>query len=70
MDALEAILKRKSVRSYKKEQITDEELKKLVDAGMSGPGGGAVHLTSSKKAGSSGKSTTSPKASCSAAQAL
>jgi len=50
MDALEAILKRKSVRSYKKEQVTDEELKKLVDAGMSGPGGGPVHLTVIQKA--------------------
>jgi nitroreductase len=45
MDALEAISKRKSVRSYKKEQITDEELEALVEAGMSGPGGGAVHFT-------------------------
>lgn len=45
MDTLEAILKRKSVRSYKNEQISEAELKALVDAGMSGPGGGAVHLS-------------------------
>lgn len=45
MDTMEAILKRKSVRSYKQEPLTDEQLKALVDAGLSGPGGGAVHLS-------------------------
>jgi nitroreductase len=45
MDALEAILKRHSVRSYKKEQITDKELDTVLEAGKSGPGGGAYHLS-------------------------
>ena len=45
MEALEAILKRKSVRSYKKEQITDSELEAVLEAGKSGPGGGAYHLS-------------------------
>lgn len=45
MDALEAILKRKSVRSYKKEQITDKELETILEAGKSGPGGGAYHMS-------------------------
>lgn len=45
MNAQDAILARKSVRAYKPEQITDEELKALVEAGLSGPGGGPVHLT-------------------------
>lgn len=45
MDALEAIMKRKSVRSYKKEQITDKDLEAILEAGKSGPGGGAYHLS-------------------------
>ncbi len=50
MEAMEAILKRKSVRSYKQEAPTDEQLKALADAGLSGPGGGAVHLSVVQKA--------------------
>jgi nitroreductase len=50
MNAQDAILARKSVRAYKAEQITGEELKALVDAGLSGPGGGAVHLSVIQKA--------------------
>jgi nitroreductase len=45
MDALEAILKRKSVRSYKKEQISDQQLETILEAGKSGPGGGAYHIS-------------------------
>ena len=45
MDAIEAILKRKSVRSYKKEQISDKDLEAILEAGKSGPGGGAYHLS-------------------------
>lgn len=45
MDALEAIAKRKSVRSYKKEQISDKELEAILEAGKSGPGGGAYHIS-------------------------
>ena len=39
MNAIDAILKRKSVRSYKKDQISDKELESIVEAGKSGPGG-------------------------------
>ncbi|NLT13324.1 MAG: nitroreductase [Clostridiales bacterium] len=45
MDALEAILKRKSVRSYKRQQISDKDLESILEAGKSGPGGGAYHLS-------------------------
>lgn len=45
MDTLEAILKRKSVRSYKKEQISDKDLEAILEAGKSGPGGGAYHIS-------------------------
>jgi nitroreductase len=50
MDAMEAILKRKSVRSYKKEQISDKDLEKILEAGKSGPGGGEVYITVIQKA--------------------
>jgi FMN reductase [NAD(P)H] len=50
MDTIEAILKRKSVRSYKKEQITDKELETVLEAGRSGPGGGAYHISVIQKA--------------------
>lgn len=50
MEALEAILKRKSVRSYKKEQISDTALDAIVEAGKSGPGGGEVYITVIQKA--------------------
>ena len=33
MDAIEAILKRESVRSYKSEQISDKDLETIVEAG-------------------------------------
>jgi FMN reductase [NAD(P)H] len=45
MDALEAIAKRKSVRSYKKDQISDKDLETILEAGKSGPGGGAYHIS-------------------------
>jgi nitroreductase len=45
MEALEAILKRKSVRSYKKEQVSVKDLEAILEAGKSGPGGGAYHLS-------------------------
>jgi nitroreductase len=45
MDAIEAIMKRKSVRSYKNEQISDKDLETILEAGKSGPGGGAYHLS-------------------------
>ena len=45
MDTFEAILNRHSVRSYKKEQITDKALEAILEAGKSGPGGGAYHLS-------------------------
>jgi nitroreductase len=50
MDALEAIMKRKSVRSYKKEQIPDKDLETILEAGKSGPGGGAYHISVIQKA--------------------
>ncbi len=45
MDTIDAIMNRKSVRSYKKEQISDKDLETLLEAGKSGPGGGAYHLS-------------------------
>ena len=45
MEALEAIMKRQSVRSYKKDQIMDKDLEAILEAGKSGPGGGAYHLS-------------------------
>lgn len=51
MDALEAISKRKSVRSYKKEQISDKDLETILEAGKSGPGGGSYHLSVIQKTG-------------------
>ncbi len=50
MDAIEAILKRKSVRSYKKDQIADKALETIIEAGKSGPGGGKYHITVIQKA--------------------
>ncbi len=50
MDAIDAILKRESVRQYKKDQITDKDLNVILEAGKSGPGGGAYHLTVIQKA--------------------
>ena len=43
MNALEAIAKRVSVRSYKPEQIPDEILEKILRAGMSAPVGSAAY---------------------------
>ncbi len=45
MDAIEAIMKRKSVRSYKKEQISDKDLESILEAGKSGPGGGSIQFS-------------------------
>lgn len=45
MDTIQAIMARKSVRSYKKEQISDVDLETILTAGKSGPGGGAYHLS-------------------------
>lgn len=39
MDAMEMLLNRRSIRAYKPEQITDEELKAVLDAGMYAPSG-------------------------------
>ena len=50
MDAIDAILKRKSVRSYKKDQISDKDLETILEAGKSGPGGGQYHLSVIQKA--------------------
>ena len=49
MNTLEAIAKRTSVRAYKEEQIPEDELQKILKAGMSAPvGSGAydsLHIT-------------------------
>lgn len=37
MDTIEAILTRRSIRKYGKENITDEQIKQLLEAGMSAP---------------------------------
>ena len=39
MDAVKCLLERRSCRSYKKEQITDAELKIILDAGLNAPSG-------------------------------
>lgn len=43
MNALEAISKRVSVRSYRAEQISEENLEKILRAGMSAPVGSAAY---------------------------
>ncbi len=40
METLEAIKTRRSIRKYKDEAISDDTLKELLEAGMSGPTGG------------------------------
>ena len=40
METLEAIKTRRSIRQYKKEMISNDILKELLEAGMSGPTGG------------------------------
>lgn len=45
MDTIEAITNRKSVRSYKKEQISDKDLETILEAGKTGPGSGAYHMS-------------------------
>jgi len=40
MEALEAILSRRSIRKYTSEPITDEEVEKLLQAGMAAPSSG------------------------------
>ncbi|ATW26355.1 nitroreductase family protein [Candidatus Formimonas warabiya] len=45
MDLLEAIAKRKSVRAYLKEQISDEVLAKIIDAGQCPPNAGAYQIS-------------------------
>lgn len=40
MDAMEAILSRRSIRKYTKKQIPDDLIKKLIEAGMSAPSAG------------------------------
>ena len=39
MDAVKCLLERRSCRSYKKDQITDAELKIILDAGLNAPSG-------------------------------
>jgi FMN reductase [NAD(P)H] len=45
METLEAIEKRKSVRAYKPEQISDEALSAIIKAGQSAPNAGPFQLT-------------------------
>jgi nitroreductase len=45
MDALEAIAKRKSVRDYKKDQISDEAVAAIIAAGQNAPSAGPYHIT-------------------------
>lgn len=45
METLEAIAKRKSIRSYKPEQIADSELAKIIKAGKSAPQAGPFQIT-------------------------
>jgi FMN reductase [NAD(P)H] len=45
MDTLQAMEKRKSVRSYKKEQITDEALSAVLKAGQSAPNAGPFQIS-------------------------
>ena len=40
MDAIEAILSRRSIRKYKKKPVSDELVKKLLEVGMSAPSAG------------------------------
>ena len=40
MDAIDAILTRRSVRNYKEENISDEILDKIIEAGFSAPSAG------------------------------
>ena len=40
MDAMEAILSRKSIRKYTKEPVSDETLKEILEAAMSAPSAG------------------------------
>jgi nitroreductase len=40
MDAFETVLTRRSVRRYKKEPVSDELVRKLLDAGMNAPSAG------------------------------
>ena len=40
METLEAIKTRRSIRQYKKEMISNDILKEILEAGMSGPSGG------------------------------
>ena len=39
MDAIEALTTRRSCRSFKQEQIKDEELKTILDCGLNAPSG-------------------------------
>lgn len=45
MDTIEAIMSRRSVRSYKKDQISDKDLETILEAGKCGPGSGAYHMS-------------------------
>ena len=40
MDAIDAILSRRSIRKYVKKQVPDELVKKLLEVGMSAPSAG------------------------------
>lgn len=45
MDTLDAILKRKSVRKYKTEQIKDSTLELIIKAGKTAPNAGPFHIS-------------------------
>jgi nitroreductase len=47
METLEAIKTRRSIRKYKKDTISDDILRDLLEAGMSGPTGGIISPGSS-----------------------
>ena len=40
MDTIEAILSRRSIRKYKKQPISDDQIKKFLEVGMSAPSAG------------------------------
>lgn len=45
MNAIDAIMKRESVREYTAEQISNADLDTILEAGKSGPGSGAIHMS-------------------------
>jgi nitroreductase len=45
MDVLEVIAKRKSIRAYLSEQVLDEDLAKIIEAGRWAPNAGEFHIS-------------------------